>query len=723
MRRLLLLSVAILSLMGLETKAQIIDTRISDIQTVTQADLAACVDTPRFVGKKVRVRGVVINPGGIAQTQSVGNRQLWIRESSAYGGPFTAIGLRATANAATVPVDMLSLEPGDSVEIVGTVGEFMGSQDAETQINISPNAPDQVTLLGATTAPKPHLISAADIQDANRLNKLTTGEQYEGEYVALRNMTVASVETFTSGGETRVSFWVRDAQGNQVNITDRFAVQRPRNGFVAPNVGDFLDTIKGVIIHNRNGCPGSPATNRGYQISPWQTTDYRFGNSAPGISGIVRNPTCPRATDAIVITASISNGFSSGGTLPTITSVTLNWTTGTTGGSYTAIPMTQVPATNNWTATIPAQPNNTFVRYYISATNSINLTNHSPDVPGNQAPTFLTVNDNGCTIRDIQYTPYVTGSGSGANGISGYRGLTLTLEGVVTADTSDGPNVYIQQEGALSWGGIMVRNLNNQLSSLRRGEKVSVTGTITEFNQMTQIDNVTAVSTIGTGTITPLVISPSDAATWSVASNEQYEGMLIEVRENATTKLSVIDTNYLITPAPNRNFGEWRVGYDQTDSRNGVLVLTGARGTASKKVTYLNNLGRFRANIIGSPVLVDYNTRFDAVRGIMFHSFGDLKLIPRDNQDFVNVTTDLAGVFAGKHLNLFPNPASGSVNIAGADLNGGTATILNISGQVVRNVNITNSSVELNGLNAGIYMVRLVNAAGQPQGVHKLAVR
>lgn len=721
MRRLLLVCVALLSLVSLRSHAQIIDARIRDIQTVTATDLAACVDTPRYVGKKVRVTGVVINRGGIAQTQSVGNRQLWIREASNYSGPFTAIGLRATANQPSRGIDMLSLEEGDSVTIVGTVGEFMGSQDAETQINISPNAPDTVVLHGSAPAPKAKMIGVDEIMDANRLNKLPTGEQYEGEFVGVRNVTVTEVQTFTSGGETRVSFWVRDQSGNQVNITDRFAAQRPRLGFRAPNVGDFLDSIRGIIIHNRNGCPGSPATNRGYQISPFDSTHYSYGNSAPGIFAVTRNPVCPTGTQAVTISATITNGFQSGGGNPTLNTPTLFYATGTTGGTYTSVPMTQTGATTTWTATIPAQANGTFVRYYLSASNSLNLTNNLPDVPNQGTPIFYSVNDAGCTIRDIQYTPYTTGAGAGANGVSGYRNMVVTLEGVVTADTSDAPQVYIQQEGVVSWGGIMLRNQNNQLSSFRRGDKISVTGTITEFNQMTQVDNITTVSRTGTGTITPLTLSPSDVANWSI-NNEQYEALVVEVRENATTKLAVIDTNYLINPAPNRNFGEWRVGYDQSNPRDGVLLLTGARGTASKKVTYLNNVARFAANVLGTPIQVTYDNRMDAVRGIMFHSFGDLKLIPRDNQDFVNVVTDLKQSVVGS-LSLYPNPASSTVRIAGVDMTGATAIISDMSGKVIKTTSVNDNTIELGALNSGIYMVRLTTVNGLPAGVHKVVVR
>lgn len=730
-RILLLFAIVMVSLLNATSShAQIINTTIRDIQTVVAQDLAACIDTPRYVNKRVRIKGVVINRGGIAQTQSVGNRQLWIREASSYSGPFTAIGLRATANQPNKGVDLLSLEEGDSVEVVGTVGEFVGSQDAETQINVSPNSPDSVAILGTVAKPQAQIIQVSDIMDQNRLNKLPTGEQYEGEFVGVRGVTVTEVQTFTSGGETRVSFWVRDQAGNQVNITDRFAAQRPRLGFRAPSVGDFFDTLMGIIIHNRNGCPGSPATNRGYQISPFDSTHYKYGPSAPGIFAITRNPVCPPSTQAVTITATFTNGYAAGGVRPTLNNPQLFYATGTTGGQYTAVPFTNTSGTT-WTATIPAQANGTFVRYYIQASNSINLTNNTPNVPGNANPLFYTVNDAGCTIRDVQFTPYITGTGASANGVSGYVGQIVTVEGVVTSDTSDNrafngstvPSIWIQQEGALAWGAINVQNPSNSVSALRRGDKVRIQGTVAEFNQITQLQGtITATLVPGGGTITPLTLSPSTIATYANGQNEQYEGMVVKV-EGTTTPLAVIDTNYLITPVAGRNFGEWRVGFDPSNPTDGALVLTGSATTTSKKVGYINRLA-FSRGLLTAPILVDLNTRFSSVQGILTQTFGDVKLLPRDNADFTGYTVGLGSAIKGASFNLYPNPASQVVNLTSAsDLAGATAQILDVTGRMVSTQSVNGGQISINNLNAGLYQVRVVDAKGANLGTTKLVVR
>ncbi len=736
MKRILLLAIFALGLWTTQANAQIINTTISGIQTVSPQDLAACIDTPRFVTKKVKVRGVVINRGGIAQTQSVGNRQVWIRAASAYGGPFTAIGMRATANQQNVGVDMLNLEEGDSITVVGNVGEFMGSQDAETQINVSPT--DTITLEGSVAKPQPVLVNLGDLQGTTRINNLPTGEQYEGEFILLRNVTVTEVGPFTSGGENRVSFWVRDQAGNQMNVTDRFAAQRPRLGFIAPSVGDVFDSLMGIVIHSRNGCPGSLPNNRGYQIAPFDSSHYVFGPSAPGIFAVTRNPVCPRGTDAITVSATITNGYGAGGVRPSVSAVTLHYATGTGTGGYQTLAMTVgAGGGNTYSAIIPAQANGTFVRYYITATNSINLTNTLPNVTGTANPFFYSVNDNGCTIRDIQYTPYVTGSGSTANAESGYRGMIVEVEGVVVADTADNrawnaaaasspsSSITIQEEGALAWGGINVANSNNVVSTLRRGTKVRIRGTVGEFNQITQIQGTVTVTNnnLGTGNITPLVVSPSALAQYNGLTNEQYESMLVRVEKQGTTQITVIDTNFLITPVAGRNFGEWRVGYDQTSPQDGALILTGLATTTSRNVGYINS-PRFASNLFVGPIIISYDSRWDYAQGIVSQTFGNLKLVPRDNGDFGNYTVGLASNVASAAFSVYPNPTTGTVNIlSSSDVNGGTAILTDLAGRVVANQAVAGNSLNLTGVNAGLYLVRISDANGRNLGTHKLAVR
>ena len=116
--------------------------------------------------------------------------------------------------------------------------------------------------------------------------------------------------------------------------------------------------------------------------------------------------------------------------------------------------------------------------------------------------------------------------GNGAN--SPYNGQSVTTEGIITAVFSGSGTVggyFIEQpecdaDPATS-NGVLVYTPNT--GALAVGMRVQVTGTVVEFNGLTEITNASAV-VLGSGTVTPTDISLplASASQW-----EQYEGMLL----------------------------------------------------------------------------------------------------------------------------------------------------------------------------------------------------
>ncbi len=78
--------------------------------------------------------------------------------------------------------------------------------------------------------------------------------------------------------------------------------------------------------------------------------------AAPVISNVGQSPALPASSDDVTVTATITDDS-------TVNSATLWYSV---GGSYTAIAMTD-QGSNIYTATIPAQANDTTVSYYIEA--------------------------------------------------------------------------------------------------------------------------------------------------------------------------------------------------------------------------------------------------------------------------------------------------------------------------------------------------------------------
>ncbi|MEL6604293.1 MAG: ExeM/NucH family extracellular endonuclease [Cyanobacteria bacterium J06614_10] len=142
----------------------------------------------------------------------------------------------------------------------------------------------------------------------------------------------------------------------------------------------------------------------------------------------------------------------------------------------------------------------------------------------------------------------VQGSGTASELV----GQTVTVEGIVTGDFQDGDaddsrnlrGFYVQDEmgdgDASTSDGIFIFEGGDFLTDVAVGDKVSITGSVTEFFGETQI-TATSVTALGTtGTIapvnidlpTPNVIPNSDGEL--IADLEQYEGMLVTFNEALT---------------------------------------------------------------------------------------------------------------------------------------------------------------------------------------------
>lgn len=213
-----LLTMAMLLFGAFTAQAQYPLKTIQEVQTVSQQNLAAGLEASSIpTTDTIRLRGVVIMDAGLSTL--VGGKQIWIQTND--GSSFSGIDLYQNFPGSTVTGDagtgILSLVAGDSVEITGNVLEYQGETEF-VPVNTTPATPIQI--LGGGIAVKSKLITAAELNDANRNNILTTGEQYEGMFVEIRNLTVSTVDYFSNG--TRVSFNIVDAAGNKINVSDRF---------------------------------------------------------------------------------------------------------------------------------------------------------------------------------------------------------------------------------------------------------------------------------------------------------------------------------------------------------------------------------------------------------------------------------------------------------------------------------------------------------------------
>jgi predicted extracellular nuclease len=635
---------------------------IEQIQRPSQDSLAACNDRSPYLDDTVRVQGIVVVDGGLAY--SADGRQVWIQEGP---GAWQGIDIRYGGNNPTTPADMWDLVSGDQVEITGVVERF----GAETQLNPLDNGVNVIGSgpVGYTQVP------IGDLNDGGLTNQIVTGEQWEGQYIEITDVTVVSVSAPFGGN--RQNFVIEDGSGNQMQVSDRFPAGRStastgnnnRNDdpgeLVIPSTGTTFDTIRGLVFHtNPSGCAATGNLAFGYELHPFASSDLVIGASGPQISGVSRNPFIPNETQATTIQASIVDPDGN------IASALLYYAVGLNSTNFTAVPMTDIGGI--YQAVIPASAynNDDYVEYYLTATDNNNLSSSFPPQGASQ-PVYFAVRADGPTIYDVQFTK------ANANGISPFQGQSVTVSGIVTASAESGDlgYVYIQQPGEALWAGLSLTQAGD-LASLQRGDEVEVTGQIIENFGFTVME-VTALTTLALGQPLPdaVEVNPDDFVTANY-DTEPYEGMLVKLVNPAGGDLYVVDDNADNNTGGTNNFAEYRIGTSVLSDANGCRILAGRQtGSAfsSLNVSYINDSSYlFNDGMVNVPVcIVTPGDTVTSVTGIMTYSFSNNKLLPRNNDDFESysgancpdtATVAIADAALGR-LRAYPNPAHSRLSV------------------------------------------------------------
>jgi hypothetical protein len=700
---------------------------ITDINYVSPTDLAACDDTSAYLGQTIITRGVVVTPGNVSEVASGsvtgGSRPFIFIQDTAVGGqstPFAGIEVMGVYTSSTgalqVPATFTQALPGDIVEVKGIVGEYNGSN----QLSLADA--NSFSIVSVTSDPVvSDTITVGDLNDAQFVNNVATGEQYEGSFVTLTDVTVTSVVYFSGN---RVSVNVADANGNSINLSDRFLAQKmtswstvnpnspqTQGAFAPPVPGTFYTSISGVVRHDANGCTGD--NGRGYELNAFDASHYDIGYAPPYIANFERDPAVPTSNQDAELLCSITDFDGS------VDSVAIAWSAIDTQSvaNFTVAPMTLVSGTTDeYTFEIPKQADGTLVRYYIYAADNDGNVSYYPSTPITQSVPnidFYTVRDNGLSIPDIQFT-------FNANGTSTLSAQEVTVTGIVTASTKIGDlgYLYLQDENATVWGGIWCVGLG--LNSYYRDEEVTVTGIVEEYFGMTRL-NVSASSKTGNkATITPIIIDPSDSASYANFGWEPYESMLVRYEDPQGGQLSISQTNL--------GFGDYAVSTSATAplSRSARILAGRQATTAYSSLNVQLVTDTSYANLDGemnvTPIVVDNSMTFDAVEGILFYGFSNFRLLPRNNNDFIgaSVTLDSISVatspigldeWAAGNLKVYPNPATDRILLESQGA--GVWTINTVLGQeVMRQSTQGSSRIDVSAWNAGTYVARFSGSEG-----------
>lgn len=593
----------------------------------------------------VTVTALCVVPTGILRFTQSGFTMLLYDTGAAYA-PWGGIFVRATADSAAHGADgFFNVERGDIIQMTGVVTEFpVPSMNSVTQFQPIPGI--AVTILSESNPiPPPIPLQVSNFYSGlfpGGTVKYSTGEQYEDIIVELNGVVVNSILNTTNGTFNTVQ------SGNMIsdydastwfttrppNIDNGFVYRHPDATYTLPAVGTIIDTLRGYITTVSGG-----ENPRGYRIAPVYDgvpeDHYIVGNALPSLSNVVRSYQV-EAGEAPEISAKVTQG-----TFP-IMSVNLkysvNW-----AEPFTTIAMTYDNSDSLYKGTIPAQSENTFVRYFIEVTdgdsNVVKQASYASGGAGQDTSKgffFYVVRTGNPSIYDIQYTPFVNGYSSYAGNYP--NGGVVTVSGVVTVDTSEmftfprstvgGTYAYYMQTGNSPWNGIWITGPDSIMGVLKKGDSVSVTGTVQEwpsFNQnvTTKIGSISSVVIHSSGNPLPEPLEfPTGNFSSSVSNGsplaEPYEGMLVKFK-------NVTVTNIWPYFADNSQ-------YEVDDGSGGVWVHRDGNNTYSNIPAEAE---------LGYTILY-VGDKIGEVTGIIHFSVNRYKFVPLSNSAFKNVGSPYA---------------------------------------------------------------------------------
>ena len=515
------------------------------------------------------------------------------------------------------------LDTGYIVKFKAVVNEYYTT----TQLNVVDFQPQDV--IGIQSRPKPVLLTLDSLVVKGSGNPNYLAEKWEGVYVEFRDVTTA--EPGAIGYNT---FKIFDTDNSNIVVGNNADYWRRTQ---SPLPGTKLDRIRGYIETRTNIQGGW------FIINPVYPDDIVYGEVLPpNISDVVRDKGVVKFGESVTVTAKVidrDGSIASAKIIYAVDSV-----------NQAAIEMSS--ADSIWTGVIPAFNDSVFVAYYIMATDNDGNVSYSPtDTVTSRY--FYKVLNRDLTIQDVQYSPF-------GSGFSGYHNYTVTVTGIVTSDTSDipgfngsGARVHIQN-GTGPWSGILIFGAESE--ALVRGDKVQVTGIVNETYGVTRIGNLdqgVQVSVLGSGVEVPeatlLSTSEINGANSGELPAESYEGVLIKYQN-----VTVVDENADGNPGPDEGTGGSR-------NHGEILVADGSAVQTRVEVQEGNHdyHNFWSADLENQPIRIITGATFDELAGILYYSYGNYKLIPRKNEDFVGYTDVEEVTVTPKVFELsqnYPNP-------------------------------------------------------------------
>ena len=687
----------------------------------------------------VEIVGQIIVPAKIITFTGYNAYNFTLRDTGNGSGAWSSILVRTGAAADTLALlnaDLLNYVPGDIIRIRGYIDEFPSPSTLASGTQIVPIAagflPDSamnscIEYIDTKPVPAPPTVTPDQFMkgpytSAGKNIQFSTGEQWESCYIQMTNLKIVSIINSTNG-----TFSMQDASGNEVGMMDgskwfttrpgapstsQINYRDPNSTYATPAINTVISSIRGYMLSNSGS-----EMNRGYRIFPVFPGDIVLGGVYPAISTHRRYPVAVTPSDTVKINV---KAYSQGGA--PLKTVSIHYSI--SNGDWQTVEMTGPNVVDStWVGTIRPVGADSLVKYYcIAADTSGGNTMYASAAGGSsgsdtsQGCFFYIVHNRPLTINDIQYTPF-------PNGLSGMLGAVVTIGGVVTADSSDfkvngtdGTTPWYIQSGNAPWSGIWVAGSSQALDSLKQGDSVSVLGTVQEnlngvggqIGRVTRIYDSTVTVLSHSHTLpSPILRKTVELAVSNGAPTaEPYEGMLVRVQ-------NVAISNIAPTFADSTEFA--------VDDNSGEMIVQSYEGSAK-----YSPVG---GDTLYGKTILHQGDKFSYIQGILYFSFNQYKLVPRNNGDYgtrtpvgtgVKITgSEIPKVFALSQN--YPNPFNPSTKIEFDLPKSGMVSlkIYNVLGQEVASLANGQHAAghyslqfDASRLSTGIYFYRLQSASG-----------
>ena len=673
------------------------------VQTSDSVEITALVVIPpRVITYTAHGRAMIVCDTGVTKNQP------WSHVFIRYGGSETSFDGNG----------FNSIQAGDIITMKGQLSEFPAPNSMNSLTQFAPDTNEAVNILSSgNTLPIPIVKNIADFNiGPNPGGKvlMSGGEPLEAQEVVFTNLTVTAQVNITRG-----TWAVTDASGNSLSMydwsyhftLDTTAVDRVGNphdkDYKVPAVGTKIDTLRGFISTSSGG-----EATRGYRFCPIYPEDVKYGVVLPGVSTHRRNPVVVVKDSVPVISAKAYKQV--GGA--NISSVKLVYRVNNGAWAESTMTAAQVAVDSTYSAKIPKQNSGDYVYYFIKVTDVsafqtiLANTSNLNQFDTSKGVFFYKVLDRSTqpllTIRDVQYTPFV-------NGRSPYIGAIDSVGGVVTADTANllkaalsagGTYTYYMQSTNQPFSGIWVAagSADSLFKNVLNGDSIIVTGTVSEFNEVTEMFSIKSVRIVTKGKALPAPLKfKTEQFGPSVANGnlnaEPYEGMLVRFDSLTVTSIDpVFQDPY---------------EYEVSNSTQSILV------TRDGKNKYSNAPGDTTSAFVHLVV----GSKIQSLTGVLYYGNNRYKVVPRTNADYtmptgVRITQNDRMPVQYELSQNFPNPFNPSTNISyGIPVTGHVSLkVFNVIGQevatLVNGVQASGTytvSFDASKLSTGMYLYRI----------------